>query len=214
MSSSTTPRTRSLYDKYAEFNAIVAELEAKGREDLVRQGYDGADIRHSLEMDLRYGNQLVTTAVVFDINRVNGVADVLHLIRTFSDIYGQRYGAGSETPKPASGCRPSGSPPTSKGDVVKFESLDTGPADHAVPGEPPGVHFVDVRRRIRDTPVYDAEALHHQHVIHGPAIVTTENTTYLVEPSWRLEPTPRGAVWSSRLIRACRILTLPSRNSH
>jgi N-methylhydantoinase A len=34
-----------------------------------------------------------------------------------------------------------------------------------------------------------------EHVIHGPAIVTTENTTFLVEPGWRLEPTRQGAVW-------------------
>lgn len=35
---------------------------------------------------MRYGNQLVTTAVSFDINRVNGVADVLHLKKTFSSV--------------------------------------------------------------------------------------------------------------------------------
>ena len=29
---------RSLFDSYDRFNAIVEELEAKGREDLVRQG--------------------------------------------------------------------------------------------------------------------------------------------------------------------------------
>ena len=33
--------TRALYDNYAEFNTIVQELEAKGREDLVRQGLAG-----------------------------------------------------------------------------------------------------------------------------------------------------------------------------
>ena len=36
---------------------------------------------------------------VFDINRMNGVGDVLHMIRTFSDIYGQRYGEGSQAPE-------------------------------------------------------------------------------------------------------------------
>jgi N-methylhydantoinase A len=37
-----------------------------------------------------------------------------------------------------------------------------------------------------------------QHKIIGPAIVITENTTYLVEPGWRLEPTQQGAVWFLR----------------
>jgi N-methylhydantoinase A len=40
--------------------------------------------------------------------------------------------------------------------------------------------------------------LTHRHTVLGPAIVTTENTTYLVEPGWRLEPTPQGAVWFLR----------------
>jgi N-methylhydantoinase A len=56
------------------------------------------------------------------------------------------------------------------------------------------VHFVDQDAPV-DTPIYDQCALTHEHVIPGPAIVTTENTTFLVEPGWRLEPTRQGAVW-------------------
>lgn len=189
------PTDRSLYQSYDELNSVIQELEAKGKEDLIRQGYDAADIRYSLEMDMRYGNQLVTTAVVFDINRVNGVADVLHLIRTFSDIYGKRYGAGSQAPEAGIRAQTVRVSSYVDGDVVKFDSIDSG-HDRTMPS-PVGtrqVHFVKIDGAV-DTPVYDAEALHHQHVIHGPAIVTTENTTYLVEPGWRLEPTSQGAVW-------------------
>jgi N-methylhydantoinase A len=59
------------------------------------------------------------------------------------------------------------------------------------------VHFIGTNSEI-STPVYDASALTHEHRILGPAIVTTENTTYLVEPGWRLEPTTQGAVWFLR----------------
>ena len=59
------------------------------------------------------------------------------------------------------------------------------------------VHLVALDTEV-NTPIYDASALTHQHKILGPAIVTTENTTYLVEPGWRLEPTPQGAVWFLR----------------
>jgi N-methylhydantoinase A len=68
------PLKRSLYNKYETMNGYIQELEAKGAEDLVRQGYDRNDVRYRLEMDMRYGNQLVTTAVAFDINRVDGRA--------------------------------------------------------------------------------------------------------------------------------------------
>ena len=189
---------RALYDKYDEFNAVVAELEAKGREDLIRQGFDPADVRHRLEMDMRYGNQLVTTAVVFDINRIRGVGDVLQMIRTFSDIYGQRYGVGSEAPEAGIRVQTIRVASFVDGEVVKFESLDhTAARTVPVPVGHRDAHFLAFDGEI-NTPIFDASALTHQHKIIGPAIVTTENTTYLVEPGWRLEPTPQGAVWFLR----------------
>jgi N-methylhydantoinase A len=187
-----------LYDSYTEFNSIVAELEAKGREDLVRQGFDAQDVQYRLEMDMRYGNQLVTTAVVFDINRIHGVGDVLQMIRTFSDIYGQRYGKGSEAPEAGIRVQTIRVASFVTGDVVKFDSLDYG-ADRTMPTPVShrDVHFAALDTEV-NTPVYDASALTHRHTVLGPAIVTTENTTSLVEPGWRLEPTPQGAVWFLR----------------
>jgi N-methylhydantoinase A len=190
--------TRALYDGYDEFNAIVEELEAKGREDLVRQGFDTEDVLYRLEMDMRYGNQLVMTAVVFDLNRIRGVGDVLHVIRTFSDIYGQRYGEGSAAPEAGIRVQTIRVASFVEGDVVKFASL-YHEAERTMP-TPVGhrdVHFVRFDTEV-NTPIYDASALTYQRKILGPAIVTTENTTYLVEPGWRLEPQPQGAVWFLR----------------
>ncbi|MEZ5150062.1 hydantoinase/oxoprolinase family protein [Rhodococcus zopfii] len=187
--------TRGLYDRYEEFNDIVAALEARGAEDLRRQGIADEVIEHRLEMDLRYGNQLVTTAVSFDINRIHGVGDVLNLIRTFSDIYSQRYGQGSAAPEAGIRVQTIRVASYVNGDTVEFDSLHhDGDRTLPVPIEHREVHFVGHPREI-STAVYDAEALDARHVIPGPAIVTTENTTYLVEPGWRLEPSPQGAVW-------------------
>lgn len=188
--------TRSLFDKYDEFNAIVAELEERGREDLVRQGFDGDDVQFRLEVDLRYGNQLLTQAVALDgLQRIDGVGDVLTMIRTFGDVYSHRFGAASAAPE--SGIRASTVRVAAyvDGDVVNFDSLEVG-GERTVP-EPVArrsVHFIGHDAAI-DTPVYDQHALAPDRVIPGPAIVTTENTTFLVEPDWRLEPTTQGAVW-------------------
>ena len=82
-----------------------------------------------------------------------------------------------------------------EGEVIKFDSVVAGGEKTAPePVSHRKVHFTSADEPV-DTPVYDAEALRHTHVIAGPAIVTTENTTYLVEPGWRLEPTVQGAVW-------------------
>ncbi|QGN58820.1 hydantoinase/oxoprolinase family protein [Nostocoides sp. HKS02] len=187
--------TRALFDRYDELNAVVAELEARGLEDLVRQGFATKDVRYRLEMDMRYGNQLVTTAVVLDISRLNGVGDVLHTIRTFSDVYSHRYGSGSAAPEAGIRVQTIRVAAYVEGDVVSFDSLEAGGTRSCpVPTSHRLVHFVD-HPNVLETPVYDQAALTAEHVITGPAIVTTENTTFLVEPGWRLEPTPQGAVW-------------------
>jgi N-methylhydantoinase A len=187
--------TRSLYNNYREFNQIVAELEAMGLEDLVRQGFAAEDVKFRLELDMRYGNQLLTQAVSLDVNRLTGVGDVLQTIRTFGDVYSHRFGASCAAPE--AGIRVGTVRVASyvDGDVVRFESLEHGGARHAP--EPVGhrsVHFVDFEEPL-ETSVYDHSALTAEHIIVGPAIVTTENTTFLVEPGWRLEPTNQGAVW-------------------
>jgi N-methylhydantoinase A len=187
--------TRSLYNNYREFNQIVAELEAMGLEDLVRQGFAAEDVKFRLELDMRYGNQLLTQAVSLDVNRLSGVVDVLQMIRTFGDVYSHRFGASCAAPE--AGIRAGTVRVASyvDGDVVRFESLEHGGVRRAP--EPVGhrsVHFVDVEEPL-ETSVYDHSALTAEHVIVGPAIVTTENTTFLVEPGWRLEPTNQGAVW-------------------
>jgi N-methylhydantoinase A len=187
--------TRALFDQYDELNAVVEELEALGREDLLRQGFDAEDVRFRLEMDMRYGNQLVTTAVVLDISRLNGVGDVLRTIRTFSDVYSHRYGSGSAAPEAGIRVQTIRVAAYVEGDVVSFDSLEAGGTRRwPVPTSRRMVHFIDQADPL-ETPVYDQTALTPEHVITGPAIVTTENTTFLVEPGWRLEPTQQGAVW-------------------
>ena len=166
-----------------------------GLEDLVRQGFAAENVKFRLELDMRYGNQLLTQAVSLDVNRLTGVGDVLQMIRTFGDVYSHRFGASCAAPE--AGIRVGTVRVASyvDGDVVRFESLEHGGVRHAP--EPVGhrsVHFVDFDEPL-ETSVYDHSALTAEHVVVGPAIVTTENTTFLVEPGWRLEPTNQGAVW-------------------
>ena len=189
---------RSLYDRYDEFNRIVEELEAKGREDLVRQGFAVEDVRHRLELDMRYGNQLLTQAVTLDINRLTGVGDVLHVTKVFGDVYSHRFGSNCAAPE--AGIRIGTVRVASyvEGDTVEFAALDyDGPRILPDPIGHRRIHLTSQDEPV-EAPVYDTTALHHDYVIPGPAIVTTENTTYLVEPGWRLEPTPQSAVWFLR----------------
>ena len=187
--------SRRLFDDFDSFNAIVADLEAKGRADLLRQGLPGDAVRHRLELDMRYGNQLVTMAVVADRTRLGGVRDVIALIDLFGEDYGHRFGHGSQSPE--AGIRIATIRVASyvDGATVEFDAtLPAGAAEAAIATGQRRCHFVGVDGGV-DTPVYDENALRPGTVVTGPAVVTTPTTTYLVEPRWRLETGAHGAIW-------------------
>ena len=187
--------TRALFTDFGRFNGIVAELEAKGRDDLLRQGLPGDKVQHRLELDMRYGNQLVTMAVTADRTRLESVRDVVALMHMFADDYGRRFGEGSQSPE--AGIRITTIRVASyvEGATVEFDA--SLPEGEPVPAQPVGsrrCHFTGIAGGV-DTPVYDETALQPGLVVPGPAVVTSPTTTYLVEPGWRLETGAHGAIW-------------------
>lgn len=192
--------TQALFTDYAAFNNNVQELESRGREDLKRQGFRDDDIHYRLELDMRYGNQRVQTAVVTDLRRLNSQSDVLRLMEQFYLRYGERFGEGSQAPE--AGVRINTLRVCSyvEQSTVHFVSLK----DDGRPGltaEATGVricHFPGVEGPV-ETIVYDERALEEGTRITGPAIVTTRATTYLVEPGWRFYAAAQGAVWFTRI---------------
>jgi len=190
---------KSLFSDYATFNAGVEELERRGHEDLVRQGMDPASIEFRLELDMRYGNQRVQTAVVTDLHRLRSQSDVLKLIDQFHGRYGERFGAGSQAPE--AGVRINTIRVCSfvKQTTVPFRGIKpsgkTRPAPAAVSERL--CHYAGHDKPMK-THVYDEAALAEGTEIHGPAIVVTRATTYLVEPGWTYLAAAQGAVWFIR----------------
>ncbi len=194
---------RRFFTDYESFNRRVEELERRGKDDLTRQGFRGEDIRYRLELDMRYGNQRVQTAVVTDLARIRGSHDVLKLIQQFHTRYGERFGEGSQAPE--AGIRINTIRVCSfvEQSGIAFEGIrPSGP-----PKAPPAAiatrpcHFVGVEGAV-PTPVHDDAALAPGTQIDGPAIVVTKATTYLVEPGWRFRAAGQNAVWFTRIDRA------------
>jgi N-methylhydantoinase A len=190
---------KQLLTDYGPFNRIVADLEQRGREDLVRQGMAAERIKYRLELDMRYGNQRVETAVVTDLHRLHDVSDVLRLLEQFSARYGERFGEGSQSPE--AGVRINTIRVCSfvEHEKVSFDQIK--PLGRSIPSPAPlsrrKVHFVGHEGAV-DTPVHGEDALKPGTVIAGPAIVTTRATTYLIEPGWTYEASNHGAVWFTR----------------
>lgn len=185
-----------LLNDYAAFNEIVSELEGRGRDDLIRQGFAPEEIRHALELDMRYGNQRVETAVQMAKRRLFSQSDVLDLLSLFHRRYGERFGEGSQAAE--AGVRINTFRVLSFVEQVSLEFRDVHPSK--APGAPPApvgirpCHFVGHDRPLK-TPIYDAETVGTNVAIEGPAIVVSTATTYLIEPGWRYQSAAEGAVW-------------------
>ncbi|HKY89552.1 MAG TPA: hydantoinase/oxoprolinase family protein, partial [Nevskiaceae bacterium] len=191
---------QKFFNDYARFNGIVEELERRGREDLLRQGFEPTQIQYRLELDMRYGNQRVETAVVTDLNRVTAPEHVLKLIEQFHGRYGERFGEGSQTPE--AGVRINTIRVCSyvAHPGIQFRSIK--PPEKTLPAPAPvstrDCHFVGVDGA-QKTAIYDEAALKPGTQIAGPAIVVTRATTYLIEPGWRYTAADQNAVWFTRI---------------
>jgi N-methylhydantoinase A len=177
--------TRSLLDDFRVYNDSVAELAARGREDLLRQGVDPADIRSRVELDMRYGNQLTQIGVVSPFTQLTSQREVLTLLDLFSDLYAHRYGKGSQAPE--AGVRINVIRVVS---YVERDKVDLQPSraqrrpvrSVATLRE---CHYTNFDGPVK-TAVYNSADLEEGHVIDGPALVETPRTTYLAEPGWQL----------------------------
>ncbi len=193
--------TRHIYDDYARFNRIVEELKQAGTQDLLRQGVAKAQILHNLELDMRYGNQLVQTTAVIPAHELHGPGDVMAIIAQFSRDYGKRFGEGSQAPEAGIRINTIRVAAYVRLDTVEFEDIKPVAVGSRKSPPPPEssrkCYFVGHEGSV-DTPVWNRLAIQPGVQIEGPAIIASENTTYLVDPGWNFVSAKQGASWFLR----------------
>lgn len=184
---------RALLADFSQFNAIVDDLEARGRADLLRQGFDGTDVEHRLELDMRYGNQLAQTAVVAGVDRLRSVKDLLAIIGAFSRDYGQRFGEGSQAPE--AGIRVNTVRVASYVRTTRLlfnRVFSAKPLPAPAPSARHDCYFVGADSPV-STAFYNLPDLALGAAIEGPAVVISSSSTFLVEPGWTLQIGDYGA---------------------
>jgi len=193
--------TRHIYDDYTRFNEIVEELKEAGTQDLVRQGISKDQILHNLELDMRYGNQLVQTTAVIPGHQLKGPGDVMAIISQFSNDYGKRFGEGSQAPEAGIRINTIRVAAFVRHETVEFEDIKpVAPSERRAAPAPSSMrkcHFVGHEGAL-DTPVWDRAAVKPGVQIAGPAIVASEVTTFLVDPGWNFVAAKQGASWFLR----------------
>lgn len=185
-----------IFTGFDEFNAVVEELQRRGKMDLLRQGLPAEKIQHRVELDMRYSIQKMELGIVIPKTRLANITDVIEIIELFNTEFGKRFGTDSVSTE--SGVWVTTVRVVSWVELPSIEFGDLNPPQQKVATPPPVAvrpcHFVGHENPF-DTPVYDARALLPGIAIDGPAIVNPGATTYLVEPGWRFESAQRGAVW-------------------
>lgn len=185
---------RTMLEDFSVFNATVAELEVRGREDLVRQGVALSTINTRVEMDMRYGNQLAQISVTSPLARLESMQDVITLLDRFSVNYAQRFGEGSQAPE--AGVRINVIRVVS---YVEHERLKLVQSTASTPAQAvPASHRECWFPEVQDghmTAIYDHRAVSEGMTIVGPALIETPRTTYLVEPGWKLTMGLNSSAW-------------------
>ncbi|SHE93319.1 N-methylhydantoinase A [Lampropedia hyalina DSM 16112] len=192
---------KKLMDDYGRFNGIVEELKERGTQDLLRQGVARHEIQHRLELDMRYGNQLVQTTAVIDKHTMDGPVDVLNMIQQFSSDYGKRFGEGSQAPEAGIRINTIRVAAFVHHETVQFENLKPVPEDERAAPPPPSEHrrcwFVGHEKPF-DTPVWSRADILPGMQVPGPAIIASEVTTFLVNPGWNFVAARQNASWFLR----------------
>jgi N-methylhydantoinase A len=191
-------RIERLLTDYSTINGVIEELEALGKEDLMRQGFDEDAISYSLEMDMRYGSQLAETSVTSPVQRLNSLEDMMALINMFSEDYGKRYGSGSQSPE--AGIRINTIRVLSSVELttIPLERSLEGTKKKAVSPERTRQCYVPGRKGALDAGVFAVGDLSVGSVIKGPAVIESPRTTCLVEPGWTMTVGPQGSGWINR----------------
>lgn len=157
---------------------VFAELEARGRDDLRREGVDLGRTVIERYLDLRYVGQSYELVVPY-------AGDLSAAIDGFHAAHDRRFGY---------------SDPGEHVQVVNVRLKARGLADKpqiergeidsnatVEPAERRAVVFgSDGSATTHDTPIFDRATLSPGSVVYGPAIVTQYDTTTVLPPGWRL----------------------------
>ncbi len=193
--------SRMVFDNYPRFNDLVIELSKRGQADLVRQGSPLSDIKHSLELDMRYGNQLVQTTVVVPKHSLESVMDVMNILDQFSSDYGKRFGEGSQAPEAGIRINTIRVASYVEHDTVKFDHIKPIAQNKRIAPPAPTTtrkcYFVGDGKAV-ETPVWNKIDIPPGTEIDGPGLVSSEVSTYLIEPGWKYVSAEQGAVWFLR----------------
>lgn len=166
------------------FNREVDALVGLAKRDMEEEGFDLSTVRLQLEAHMAYGQQRHHMIVDVSGLHLRTEVDLKELCDRFNRVYGEAFGKGAIFPEAGMEVirlRLNAIGPRSKFQVRPVNKTTLAP----VPREKkrraywgPEVGFVS-------TPVYQRDLVVAGTILHGPALVESEDTVAAVPPAWK-----------------------------
>jgi N-methylhydantoinase A/acetophenone carboxylase len=173
------------HQTYAErFNKIVKEMVETAVKDVAAEGIDVRDIVLSLELDMRYETQMMTTPIHSPVTLINSPEDAKKIISRFKDEFYKICKV--EFPDAIIRIETvrliAEAPFKIKSTLKAYELQGENPAK-GLKGKR-DVFWEETSGYI-STPIYDLNKLRPGNIVEGPAIIEAETTTIVVNPGWK-----------------------------
>jgi N-methylhydantoinase A/acetophenone carboxylase len=161
---------------------IVAAMRAEAERDLRGEGYAVDELTYGLELFVRNGGP--ETRVTVSLGSGDGALDDRALASSMSEAFGAAcQDAGAPLTLTVVGLRAAAGVPHYA--VPKMPSSSAAAGSSPTPKGCRSV-FLDERAGAEELPVYAMGDLSPGHVVDGPALVESEDTTLLAQRGWRL----------------------------
>ena len=155
----------------------LRSLEAEASEWLVSEGVDEADHAFEYYAECRYFRQDIQMSIPIDIDNLRGEAGLHEIKDDFEARHDQRFGFTLDAPLEIANLRVIGKG-TLQGVRIEEETLTDDEASEAAV-DTTDVYFDGTHY---ETSVYDRGRLRPGHEFDGPAIVTDDDSTVVVQP--------------------------------
>jgi N-methylhydantoinase A/acetophenone carboxylase len=173
------------YQTYVErFNETVKEMVETAVKDIASEGVEVKDIALTLELDMRYETQTMTTKIPSPVTLINSPEDAKKIIANFKDAYYKICKV--EFPEAViriETARLIAEAPFMTKPTLKAYKLESENPEKALKGKR-DVFWEETSGYI-STPIYDLNKLRPGNVVEGPAVIEAETTTVVVNPGWK-----------------------------
>lgn len=170
---------------YEEFNGTVDALKAEAKRDVTGEGFDPSDIDFTLELDLKFANQIHEKRIVAPRLYLEESSHVEATYEHFVDEYANTYSHHSVNPE--SGINIEGfilqaRVPRPDPGIESRKTSDSSSENARI--EYREVYWGD---GYDETPIYRYDDLQPGNHVDGPAVIQSGDTTHVIDPDSQFE---------------------------